>query len=187
MLQTLQHSIFVEMPDESWGSFKSHILHRLLRLSSFSPSQDPMGSCLPQFPDSSLFCKWPGNKRINFGWGIVWQVFQQMWRLLKQIQPFLGTVQFVCTSRVRLNAKLAFVHFFCEKYVFFSNGVHKTDEIVFLNSLLFSRLKSQMKAFLRRCTRKTIFTPSLLINILNIDGMISSWESSRMDAANLQS
>ena len=111
---------FVEMPDESWGFFKSHILHGLLWHSSFCPSQGPMGSCLPWCPDSSLFCKWPGNKRITFGWGIVWQLLQQMWRLLKQIQPFLSTFQFICTSRVRWNAKLAFVHFFCGKYVFFN-------------------------------------------------------------------
>jgi len=127
-----------EMPDESWGFFKSHILHRLLWLSSFSPSQDPMGSCLPQCPDSSLFCKWPGNKRINFGWGIVWQLFQQMWRLLKQIQPFLGTVQFVCTSRVRLNAKLAFVHFYCGKYVFFIKRGTQDRWDCFLKLLFFS-------------------------------------------------
>lgn len=43
-----------------------------------------------------------------------------------------------------------------------------------------------MKAFLRRCMKKTIFTPSLHINISKPGAMISSLGSNRMVVASLQ-
>lgn len=110
-----------------FSDFRVSLLRRTLWALTFPSVQTPL-----------YFANGPVIKRINFGWGIVWQLYQQIWRLLKQIQPFLGTVQFVCTSRVRLNAKLAFVHFYCGKYVFFIKRDTQDRWNCFLKLLFFS-------------------------------------------------
>ena len=69
---------------------------------------------------------------------------------------------------VSLKYRTVFYSFLC--FIIFIGAAHWPHEVSFLDKLLqakiqtiftsflFSRLKSQMKAFLRRCTKKTIFT-----------------------------